>query len=227
MSARYDGLDGYAADADLGLGCGLPTEIADLHPGERVIDLGAGAGLDAFVARRAVGEDGYVLGVDMTPEMVRKARANADKLGYENVEFRLGDIESMPVNDEAFDLALSNCVLNLVPDKAQAFREIFRVLKPGGRFVISDIVSTGPLPDALREAAELYVGCIAGALPKEEYLGLVRNAGFERVRIEQDRTIELPADLLREHLSDDARAEFRASGAEIRSITLTGVKPNA
>lgn len=227
MSERYDALDGYAADADLGLGCGLPTEIANLQPGERVIDLGSGAGLDVFVARRAVGPDGYVLGVDMTPAMVEKARANAEQLGYANVDFRLGEIEAMPVDDGAFDIALSNCVLNLVPDKTQAFREIFRVLRPGGRFVISDIVSTGPLPDALREAAELYVGCIAGALPKDDYLSIMRDIGFERITVDKERAVELPDEVLREHLSDSARADFRASGAGVLSLTVTGTVPSA
>lgn len=227
MSERYDALDGYAADADLGLGCGLPTETADLQPGERVIDLGAGAGLDAFVARRAVGKGGYVLGVDMTPKMIEKARSNAEKLGYENVDFRLGEIEALPVKDDAFDIVLSNCVLNLVPDKTQAFREMLRVLRPGGRFVVSDIVSTGALPAAIREAAELYVGCIAGALPKDDYLRIIRDVGFEQVAVEKDRAIELPDAMLRDHLSADALADFRASGAGVHSITVTGVKPSA
>lgn len=227
MSERYDTLDGYADDADLGLGCGLPTEMADLQSGERVIDLGSGAGLDAFVARRAVGAEGYVLGVDMTPEMIKKARANAAKLGYGNVDFRLGEVGALPVDDGAFDVALSNCVLNLVPDKTQAFREMMRALRPGGRFVISDIVSTGLLPDAIREAAELYVGCIAGALPKGDYLDIIRDVGFEHVTVEKDRPIELPDEMLREHLSDDALADFRASGAGVCSVTVTGVKPGA
>lgn len=223
----YEGVDGYVATADLGLGCGLPTELADLQPGEHVIDLGAGAGLDAFVARRTVGNDGYVLGVDMTPEMVEKARTNAKALGYANVEFRRGEIEALPVDDGAFDIALSNCVLNLVPDKTRAFRETFRVLRPGGRFVISDIVSGGTLPAAIRGAAELYVGCIAGALPREEYLGIIRDAGFAQVTIAKDRAVDLPDDLLRAHLSDEALADFRASGAGVHSITVTGVKPGA
>ena len=160
-----------------------------------------------------------------SPEMIEKARANADKLGYDNVDFQLGDIEDLPVNDGAFDIAVSNCVLNLVPDKAQAFREIHRALRPGGRFVISDIVSTGVLPSAIREAAELYVGCIAGALPKDDYLRIIRSAGFAEVTVAKDRAIDLPDALLRQHLSDADLADFRASGAGVHSITVRGRKP--
>lgn len=234
VSESYAEVDGYSPDADLGLGCGIPTEFAQIQPGERVIDLGSGAGLDAFVARRTVGAEGFVLGVDMTEEMVEKARKNAHQIGYENVAFRLGDIEDLPVEDDAFDLALSNCVLNLVPDKARAFREIHRVLRPerqrgsglgprpGGRFCISDIVSVGRLPDTLREAAELYVGCIAGALPKDDYLDVIRAAGFADVTVAQERRIELPDEMLREYLSEDDLAAFRASGAGVLSVTVLG-----
>lgn len=222
VSESYADIDGYSPDADLGLGCGIPTEFARLQPGERVIDLGSGAGLDAFVARRTVGAEGFVLGVDMTEAMVEKARANAEQLGYENVEFRLGDIEDLPVEDDAFDLALSNCVLNLVPDKAQAFREIHRVLRPGGRFCISDIVSVGRLPNAIREAAELYVGCIAGALPKDDYLDVIRAAGFTDVTVAKERRIELPDEMLREYLAGDDLTTFRASDAGILSVTILG-----
>lgn len=224
VSESYADVEGYTADADLGLGCGIPTEFARIQPGEHVIDLGSGAGLDAFVARRAVGEEGFVLGVDMTEAMIEKARGNADQLGYENVEFRLGDIEALPVEDDAFDLALSNCVLNLVPGKVQAFREIYRVLRPGGRFCISDIVSTGALPDAIREAAELYVGCIGGALPMDDYLNAIRDVGFTEVAIAKERLIELPDDVLQPHLSEDELVTFRASETGVLSVTVLGTK---
>lgn len=225
MSESYDAVEGYTPEADLGLGCGLPTELAQIQPGERVIDLGSGAGLDAFVARRTVGAEGFVLGVDMTEQMVEKARQNAEKLGYDNVDFRLGDIEALPVEDDAFDLALSNCVLNLVPDKEQAFREIRRVLRPGGRFCISDIVSTGTLPEAVREAAALYAGCIGGALPKDAYLAIIRDAGFVDVAVAKERRIDVPDATLRPHLADDDLAAFRASGAGLLSVTVVGIKP--
>lgn len=225
MSESYAAVKGYTPDADLGLGCGLPTEFARLQPGKRVIDLGSGAGVDAFVARRAVGDEGFVLGVDMTEQMVEKARKNADALGYDNVTFRLGDIEDLPVEDGAFDLALSNCVLNLVPDKRQAFREIHRILRPGGRFCISDIVSTGALPATVRDVAALYAGCIAGALLEDEYLAIIRNAGFADVDVVKERRITLPDETLRPHLADDDLTAFRASGAGLLSITVLGTKP--
>ena len=162
----YADLAGYVAEADLGLGCGVPTRYAGMEAGDVVLDLGSGAGIDVFVARRSVGEAGRVIGVDMTEAMIERARANAAKLGYDNVEFRLGEIEQLPVGDDAVDVVISNCVLNLVPDKAQAFAETFRVLKPGGHFCVSDIIATGTLPDGIRRAAALYVGCVAGAMPE-------------------------------------------------------------
>ncbi len=225
MSESYAGIDGYEAAADLSLGCGLPTEIAALQPGETVLDLGSGAGVDAFVARRAVGAKGHVLGVDFTPAMVEKARRNAGKLGYENVEFRLGEIEALPVEDGGVDVALSNCVLNLVPDKPRAFREIFRVLRSGGRFIISDIVSNGPLPEAVRRVAELHAGCVAGALPKDDYLRVIEEAGFQAVVVAKERPISLSDDVLRPHLSAEQVAAFRQSGAGLLSVTVTGTKP--
>ncbi len=192
----YDGVDGYVADADLNLGCGLPVEHANLSVGQTVLDLGAGAGLDAFVARRIVGDSGRVLGVDFTPEMVEKARDNARILGYDNVHFEHGDIEALPFDDDSVDVVISNCVLNLVPDKAQAFAEMARVLRPGGHFCISDVVSEGHLPERIRASAELYAGCVAGALEKGNYLALLVHAGFVGVEVVQHRPIDLPAGLL-------------------------------
>jgi len=221
----YGRLDGHVAEADLGLGCGLPTEHAGLAPGQTVIDLGSGAGNDVFIARSVVGERGRVIGIDMTPEMIAKARANAGRLGFTNVEFRLGDIESLPVDDAAADVVVSNCVLNLVPDKRLAFAEIFRALKPGGRFCVSDIVLKGRLPEKLREAAELYVGCVAGALPFEEYLGIIQETGFAGIDIKVAKRIDLPDEVLLKHIGSGALSAYRASGAAVLSVTVVGTKP--
>jgi arsenite methyltransferase len=208
----YAGLAGYVAEADLGLGCGLPTRHAGIEEGDVVLDLGSGAGIDAFVARRSVGETGRVIGVDMTEAMIARARANAAKLGYRNVEFRLGEIEHLPVENGTLDVVISNCVLNLVPDKAKAFAQTWRVLKPGGHFCVSDIVATGALPEAIRRAAALYVGCVAGAMPETDYLGVIRNAGFDDVRIAERKPVPLPDEILREYLSEPELAAFRSSG---------------
>lgn len=225
VGGSYAKVDGYVAEADLGLGCGVPTEHAGLQPGMTVLDLGSGAGNDVFVARREVGETGRVIGVDFTDEMLRLANANKDKLGYTNVEFRQGEIEDLPVCDNKVDVVISNCVLNLVPDKQRAFGEIFRVLKPGGHLCVSDIVLDGALPDTLRKAAEFYVGCVAGALQIGDYLGVVGGAGFEGMEVAKRREINIPdADLL-QHLSPDELAAYRASGARILSITLRASKP--
>jgi SAM-dependent methyltransferase len=212
----YDGIEGYVADADLRLGCGLPVEHAGLAPGLTVLDLGAGAGLDAFVARHVVGETGRVLGVDFTPEMVEKARANAAKLGVENVQFEHGDIEALPFADASVDVVISNCVLNLVPDKPRAFAEMARVLRPGGHFCVSDVVSRGDLPEAVRASAELYAGCVAGAIDQAEYLARLRAAGFERVEVVTERPIDLPEGLL----PDGAKTP-------LYSVTVRGVRPDA
>lgn len=174
--------------SDMGLGCGNPTAIADLKPGETVLDLGSGGGFDCFLAANAVGPEGSVIGVDMTEEMVATVRANAEKAGYANVEFRLGEIEALPVEDASVDVVISNCVINLVPDKARAFAEAYRVLKPGGRLHLSDIVTLGELPNSVLESVEAYVGCVAGAVPKEDYLAAMRGAGFGDIEVvdEQD-----------------------------------------
>jgi SAM-dependent methyltransferase len=220
----YDGVEGYVEAADLGLGCGLPVEHAGLAPGQTVLDLGAGAGLDAFVARRVVGESGAVLGVDFTPEMVAKARENAAALGYENVRFEHGDVEALPFADASVDVVVSNCVLNLVPDKPRAFAEAFRVLRPGGHVCVSDVVSRGALPASVRASAELYAGCVAGALDREVYLGIVRAAGFEGVEVVAERPIDLPAGLLPSGLLPDGLAHEGAE-APLLSVTVRATRP--
>lgn len=221
----YQGVEGYVADADLGLGCGLPTEHAGIKPGDVVLDLGSGAGIDAFVARRIVGETGYVIGVDMTAEMLERARANAEKLGYANVAFRSGEIEALPVEDASVDVVVSNCVLNLVPDKARAFAEIFRVLRPGAHFCVSDIVATAALPEPIRKAAALYVGCVAGALARDEYLRLIAAAGFAAIDVAATKSIALPDEVLSRDLNEDDIVAFRRSGVGLQSITVRATKP--
>ena len=183
FSENYYGKEGYDPNADLGLGCGIPTDFVNIKKGDTVIDLGSGAGNDCFVARALVGEEGKVIGIDFTKDMIELARANAAKLGYTNVQFRYGDIENMPVTSKKADVVISNCVLNLVPDKLRAYREIYRVLKPGGCFGISDVVLAGELPEKIKAAAEMYAGCVAGALQKEEYLAIIENAGFQEVEV--------------------------------------------
>lgn len=221
----YASTAGYVAEADLGLGCGVPTAEAGLRSGMTVLDLGSGAGNDVFVARREVGPEGRVIGVDFTPEMVLKAEDNRAKLGYANVEFRTGEIEDLPVCDAVVDVVISNCVLNLVPNKRRAFEEIHRVLKPGGHLCVSDIVLDGALPAKLRQAAEFYVGCVAGALPKAAYLETVAQVGLTELEVRKERVIQIPDTDLREHLTEEELAQYRASGARILSITLRARKP--
>lgn len=225
MTDDYEGLKGYAPNADLGLGCGLPTQSAGIKPGDTVLDLGSGAGNDCFVARAEVGEDGRVIGVDFTPEMVAKAKQNAAKLGYQNVEFRQGDIESLPLTSNIVDVVVSNCVLNLVPDKRKAFSEVLRVLKPGGHFSISDVVLRGELPESLHETAEMYAGCVSGALQESAYLGIVHDLGFEQVTVQKRKPIIVPDDILAKHLGVEEIAAFKASGTGIFSITVSAGKP--
>jgi SAM-dependent methyltransferase len=220
-------LEGYNEDADLGLGCGLPTQFAQIQKGDVVIDLGSGAGNDCFVARAETGESGKVIGVDFTPAMVEKARKNAKKRGFNNVEFRQGDIEKMPVGGNSADVVISNCVLNLLPKKDKIFKEIFRVLKPGGHFCISDIVLSGELPAKMKEAAEMYYGCVAGAIQKEQYLIEIFSAGFVQVKIAQETPIELPDELLGQVLLPDELAKFKADNVQIISVTVTAVKPES
>jgi len=225
MMDDYSDTPGYAADADLGLGCGLPTQFAQIKPGDVVIDLGSGAGNDCFVARHETGPSGKVIGIDFTPAMIDRARANAEKLGYHNVEFREGDIDHMPVRDEIADVIVSNCVLNLVPNKEKVMTEMYRVLKPGGHFSISDIVLVGQLPPKLKQDAELYAGCVTGAIQKEEYLQKIEAAGFEQVTIQKSKVISLPLDLLQQHLTEDEIQSFQSNQVGIFSITVFGVKP--
>lgn len=221
---EYDGVDGYVAEADMKLGCGMPTELADLKPGQSVLDLGSGAGLDAFIARRIIGETGRVVGVDMTPSMIERARANAEALGHENVTFIEGEIEELPLDDDGFDVAISNCVLNLVPDKARAFSEMYRVLRPGGHFCVSDVVVVGKLPESIRQSAELYAGCVAGALDRDHYLDMLGEAGFEDVKVERSREIDVPSSVLLEAVSKEELKRFRTSGGSLVSVTVTGKK---
>src|SRR5512144_1700921 len=223
----YQDVDGYLPDADLGLGCGLPTHHAGIKGGDVVLDLGSGAGVDAFIARRIVGEQGRVIGVDMTPEMIARAQKNAAKLGYGNVEFRLGEIERLPVETGTVDVVVSNCVLNLVPNKARAFAEIFRVLRPAAHFCVSDIVATGELSEPIRQAAALYVGCIAGTLPRGHYLRMIKEAGFENAEVAETKPIELPDDVLYRHIDKSQIAAFRGSGVSLQSITVRARKPRA
>jgi SAM-dependent methyltransferase len=224
MTDDYSELEGYNADADLGLGCGLPTQFAKIQKGDYVIDLGSGAGNDCFVARHEAGENGKILGIDFAEPMVNKARQNADKLGFNNVEFRFGDIEDMPVSDNVADVVVSNCVLNLVPNKPEVFKEIFRVLKPSGHFSISDIVLEGELPEALREDAEMYAGCVAGAIQKETYLRYIKEAGFENITIQKEKPIDIPNDILNKYLSETEIESFNKRGSGIYSITVFAQK---
>jgi arsenite methyltransferase len=225
VSGEYSALKGYEAEADLGLGCGMPTRHAGLEAGHTVVDLGSGAGNDAFVALKEVGPGGRVIGIDMTPAMVNRARELALKRGAANLEFLQGEIGNIPLPDATADRVLSNCVLNLVPDKAGAFNEIRRILKPGGRFSISDIVLEGELPVGMRRSAELYAGCVAGALQKQEYLRIAAEAGLEDIEIVSEREIEVPDTELAESVDADELARFRSSGARIVSISLTGRRP--
>jgi SAM-dependent methyltransferase len=225
MSDDYSQLEGYNPDADLGLGCGLPTQFAQIKKGDTVIDLGSGAGNDCFIARHETGESGKVIGIDFTPAMIEKARSNAEARGFNNVEFRQGDIEQMPVTSNVADVVMSNCVLNLVPNKDGVFKEIYRVLKPGGHFSISDVVLVGDLPAELKEAAEMYAGCVSGAIQKEVYLELVHSNGFTGVVLQKEKQIHIPDDILSQYLNADQIAAFRSGQSGIFSITVYAQKP--
>lgn len=225
MTDDYSKVEGYVSDADLGLGCGLPTQFAKIKKGDTVIDLGSGAGNDCFVARAATGASGKVIGIDFTPAMVVKAKANAENLGYTNVEFRQGDIDNMPVAADVADVIVSNCVLNLVPNKSKVFKEMYRVLKPGGHFSISDIVLVGELPDSLKKDAEMYAGCVAGAIQKEAYLELIQAGGFENIVLQKEKSIIIPADILSNYLNEEEIEDFKTGNTGIFSITVYAEKP--
>lgn len=225
MSENYTSLEGYFADADLGLGCGIPTEFAQIKKGDTVVDLGSGAGNDAFVARSIVGEDGRVIGVDMTETMIELSRKNAAKLNLQNVEFRLGDIENIPITSNKADVVVSNCVLNLVPNKVKAFSEMYRIIKPGGHFSVSDIVLVGELPPSILKEAEMYAGCVSGAIQKDAYLNIIAQNGFKQVSIKKEKEIILPDDILSNYLNEEQMTQFKNSGVGIFSITVFGEKP--
>jgi SAM-dependent methyltransferase len=227
MNDDYTELKGYNPDADLGLGCGLPTQFAKIKKGDTVIDLGSGAGNDCFIARAETGAEGKVIGIDFTPAMIEKARNNAEKLGFNNVEFRQGDIEKIPVTSNVADVIVSNCVLNLVPNKDNVFKEIFRVLKPGGHFSISDVVLVGNLPEALRKDAEMYAGCVSGAIQKEVYLELIKGNGFANIQLQKEKAINIPDDILKNYLTETELTSFKTGNTGIFSITVFAEKPKA
>lgn len=225
MTDDYSAVEGYQPEADLGLGCGLPTQFAKIKAGDTVIDLGSGAGNDCFIARKETGVNGKVIGIDFTPAMIELARKNADQLNYTNVEFRQGDIDNMPVAANTADVIVSNCVLNLVPNKDAVIKEIYRVLKPGGHFSISDIVLEGTLPANIRQAAEMYAGCVSGAIQKQVYLDLIHLNGFEDVTIQKEKTIVVPDDILQQYPDAEQLASFKNGSAGIYSITVFARKP--
>ncbi len=224
FSDDYTGQTGYNPDADLGLGCGIPTNFAAINKGDHVLDLGSGAGNDCFVARALVGEGGKVTGLDFTDAMITKANENNRKLGFTNVDFVKGDIEEMPLPDDTFDVIVSNCVLNLVPDKNKAFRQMWRVLKPGGHFCVSDVVIKGELPEPLRKDAEMYAGCVSGAIKMDQYLDIISREGFSDISIHKQKEIDIPADVLANYLTTEEIYSFQNGGTGIYSITVSATK---
>jgi len=224
FSENYDKLKGYNPEADLGLGCGIPTQFADIQEGDSVLDLGSGAGNDCFVARAIVGESGHVTGIDFTEAMLEKAKRNALKLGFKNVEFVQGDIEDMPLPDNHFDVIVSNCVLNLVPDKKKAFSGIYRVMKPSSSFCVSDVVMKGDLPDKLRKDAEMYAGCVSGAIEMDEYLDIINKQGFKNVTVHKQKEIAIPEEVLLNYLTKAEVEEFKNGDTGIFSITISAQK---
>jgi len=221
---EYTNVEGHHADADLGLGCGIPTHFANIKIGDSVLDLGSGAGNDCFVARALVGETGKVTGIDFTVAMTEKAKANNAKLGYTNVEFVQGDIEEMPLADNQFDVIVSNCVLNLVPDKQKAFSEMYRVLKPDGHFCVSDVVIKGSLPEKLQKDAEMYAGCVSGASSIDDYMEIIHNQGFKNLVIHKEKVISIPENILENYLSKEEIVHFSNGDTGIISITVSAKK---
>jgi arsenite methyltransferase len=226
FSESYEKLEGYNPDADLNLGCGIPTDFAGIRKGDSVLDLGSGAGNDCFVARAIVGETGKVIGIDMTEPMIFKARENCEKLKFKNVEFVPGDIEEMPLNEKIFDVVISNCVLNLVPDKTKAFSEIFRVLKPGGHFCVSDVVIKGTLSERMQRDAEMYAGCVSGASEMNEYLKIIEKTGFMNVQIHKQKLITLPESILIEYNDEYELRSYKKGDTGIFSITVSARRPD-
>lgn len=224
FSADYTNLTGYLADADLRLGCGIPVDHANIKTGDTVVDLGSGAGNDAFVARALTGETGQVIGIDMTEAMIEKSSALSKELKLDNVKFRLGEIEDIPMAASKADVVISNCVLNLVPDKEKAFAEISRILKPGGHFCISDVVLKGDLPEGLVNAAEMYAGCVSGALQKQDYMGIIHETGFQCVSIKDEKEIVMPDEILSKYLNPAQIEDFRSGGTGIFSVTVVATK---
>jgi SAM-dependent methyltransferase len=221
---EYSNVQGHNQEADLGLGCGIPTNFAAIKLGDSVLDLGSGAGNDCFVARSIVGENGKVTGIDFTEAMIEKAKINLEKTGFKNIEFVQGDIEDMPLSGNCFDVVISNCVLNLVPDKNRAFAEIMRILKPGGHFCVSDVVLKGELPENLRKDAEMYAGCVSGALQMNEYLQIIQKQGFKNVVIHKQKTISIPHNVLANYLNTKEIEEFQQDETGIFSITVSAYK---
>jgi arsenite methyltransferase len=225
FSESYENQKGYNPDADLNLGCGIPTEYAHIKTGDTVVDLGSGAGNDCFVARALTGETGKVIGVDMTEAMINKAMINTEKLGFNNVEFQLGDIENMPVSENLADVVISNCVLNLVPNKEKAFDEIFRILKPGGHLSVSDVVLRGTLHEKIQQAAEMYAGCVSGAIDIDIYLKMMKKSGLVNIIVQKDKMITIPDETLLNYLDQTELKKFKESGSGIFSITVYAEKP--
>jgi SAM-dependent methyltransferase len=225
FSESYEKLKGYNPDADLNLGCGIPTEYAHIKTGDTVVDLGSGAGNDCFVARALAGDTGKVIGVDMTEAMIEKARKNTEKLRFNNVEFRLGDIENLPVSESIADVVISNCVLNLVPDKEKAFNEIFRILKPGGHLSVSDVVLRGALHEKIQQAAEMYAGCVSGAIDIDMYLSIMKDSGLVNIKVQKDKMINMPDETLLNYLDHTELRTYKESGSGIFSITVYAEKP--
>ena len=222
MSEDYTKLKGYEPDADLGVGCGLPTQYAGIKQGDTVVDLGSGAGNDCFIAREEVGETGKVIGIDFAPNMLAKARTNAERRGFTNIEFVEGDIENMPLPHATADVVVSNCVLNLLPHKDKIFKEIYRVLKPGAHFCVSDVVLNGIFPKEFTDNAAMYAGCIASAIQREDYLAEIEKAGFKDIKVERTKTVIIPDEVLEEHLDEATIQKYKAGNVGIYSITVTG-----